>query len=73
MSVKDLTVEDVNRMIGENVTPVKQKATGMIGKLSFAPSKVNNLVKKVFTKLFSFIWRLLCMPFMPVVNAWRKS
>ena len=71
--MKDLTIEDVSRAIGDTVTPVAEKASGVLGKMKTSPSKINSFVKRAVTKVLNFIWRLITSPFMPIVNHWRNS
>ena len=67
--MKELTQEDINRGIVNGVQPAVDKAASVLGKARPAP----NFVQRAITKLFSFIWGLLCMPFLPVINVWRRS
>ncbi len=71
--MKDVTQEDINRSIMQTTKPVKdaivEKGASIIGKAKPDPS----LVTRLFTKLFKFIWSLVCFPFLPVINMWRKA
>ena len=62
----DLTVEEINSNIANKTKPV-------INTIQQSPNVITELLKKYSKKVMNFIWRIILMPFMPVVNAWRKS
>ena len=68
-NMKDLTQEDINKQVVDAVTPLAEKTVSFMGKAKPMP----NLIQRAFTKIFAFIWGLICMPFLPVINVWRKS
>jgi hypothetical protein len=68
-NMKNLTQEDINRGVVDAVTPIAEKTVSFMGKAKPMP----NLIQRACTKLFTFIWGLICMPFLPVINIWRKS
>ena len=68
-NMKNLTQEDINKGIVDAVTPLVEKGASIIGKAKPMP----NIMQRSFAKLFAFIWGLICMPFIPVINIWRKS
>jgi len=67
--MKDLTQEDINKGVVDVVTPLAEKTVSFMGKAKPMP----NIIQRIFTKIFAFIWGLICMPFLPVINIWRKS
>ena len=68
-NMKEITQEDINRGIVNGVQPAVEHTAKLLGKAKPAP----NFVNKVFAKLFKFIWSLICFPFLPVINMWRKA
>ena len=68
-NMKDLTQEDINKGVVDAVTPIAEKTVTFIGKSKHTP----NIISRAFTKLFKFIWGLICAPFLPVINIWRKA
>jgi hypothetical protein len=68
-NMKDLTQEDINKGVVGVVTPLAEKTVSFMGKAKPMP----NIIQRAFTKIFAFIWGLICMPFLPVINIWRKS
>jgi len=68
-NMREITQEDINRGIVNGVQPVVEKSAELLGRAKPAP----DFVSKVFAKIFKFIWSLLCFPFLPVINMWRKS
>ena len=68
-NMKDLTQNDINKSVIDAVTPLVEKSASVIGKAKPMP----NILQRAFAKIFSFIWGLICMPFLPVINVWRKS
>ena len=67
--MKDVTQEDINRSIVNGVQPAVEKTATLLGRANPDPS----IVTKMFTKLLKFIWSLVCFPFLPVINMWRKA
>tara|TARA_R110002051_G_scaffold188799_1_gene258110 strand:+ start:60 stop:296 length:237 start_codon:yes stop_codon:yes gene_type:complete len=68
-NMKDLTQEDINKAVVDAVTPLAEKTATFMGKAKPMP----NILQRAFTKIFTFIWGLICMPFIPVISIWRKS
>ena len=68
-NMKTLTQEDINKGVVDAVTPLVEKGASIMGKAKPMP----NILQKSFAKLFTFIWGLLCLPFLPIINVWRKS
>jgi len=67
--MKDLTQNDINKSVIDAVTPAVEKTVSFMGKAKPMP----NILQRGLTKLFKFIWGLLCLPFLPVINIWRKA
>ena len=67
--MKELTQEDINRSIVNDIQPAVEKGATILGKAKPDP----NIVTKVFKKLLSFVWSLICFPLLPVINMWRKA
>ena len=63
-TMKDITQKDVNEAIVSGVQPAIEKGASLLGKAKPAPSVIN----KIVTKFFSFVWSLICFPFLPIIN-----
>jgi hypothetical protein len=68
-TMKDLTQEDINKGVVDAVTPAVEKTVSFMGRAKPMP----NILQRGLTKLCKFIWGLLCLPFLPVINIWRKA
>lgn len=67
--MKDVTQEDINKGIVNGIQPAVEKTATLLGRAKPDPS----MVTRLFTKLIKFIWSLVCFPFLPVINMWRKA
>jgi len=67
--MKDLTQEDINKSVVDAVTPAVEKTVSFMGKAKPMP----NILQRAVTKIFKVIWGILCLPFLPVINIWRKA